>query len=294
MRWRCGRVGEQAVGDVGHRLRAGLGRDKTLTVWRLRHQMTARTSSNSRMPLCHNAYPVAERPRSPAAATADPGRAPLRNTGLRPPRSPSAVTDHPLRAGDQVAADDPRAGLAGLQPHSVGQRCPQLHRGVLRARRRRPRTPCCSRPSPRRRRRSARSPCARHPAARTSQTEVPALDEHVGGHGQPARRVWRPPQRPRGRPGWPADDDPPPDGRSSGNSRVGAAWASGRRTPPHPFRIAPARGRGPCNLRYVLVPADAAPASPVPAVHRRRSGHTEDVSVGGAAPLPDRDEETGG
>lgn len=52
-----------------------------------------RSSSNCSIPLRHNSYPACERPGSPISAMTSPGRAPLRRTGARPPRSPSAVTD---------------------------------------------------------------------------------------------------------------------------------------------------------------------------------------------------------
>ena len=155
-------VGQQPVGDVGHRrrhrhrrppgpartaVRAPDGDDEARRSWRT--------------PLCHNAYPAAERPRSPATANGSPGRAPLRSTGCTAVEvAEHSHRNHPLRGAHQVTADDACARAAGLVPHAVGQ----LQR--LRRRRVARRAEChdkavAARPSPRCRRRSARWPYGR-------------------------------------------------------------------------------------------------------------------------------------
>ena len=119
----------------------------------------------------------------PTTATVSPGSRPLEQHG----RAPTEIAerrhrDHPLRGADQVAADDARAASAGLLPHAVGQRltasvavspgAPNATTNAVAARTHRLDVGGVLRDG------LAADVMRRGPV----QPEVPALDQHVGGH----------------------------------------------------------------------------------------------------------------
>ena len=164
-------VGEQPVGDVGHRGRAGLGRDPPLTVRRLGHQVAAPQVVESVDPV----VPQRVSGRRPAEITGHRHGvtrawhrcgAPARGHRDRRAPSPRSPTAGPLH---QVTADDARPQQPRLVPHSVGRGRPPVRPAVS------PGAPNAdherrgaARPSPRYRRHSARWLCGRRRAASTS------------------------------------------------------------------------------------------------------------------------------
>ena len=159
----------------------------------------AAASSKPSIPLRHNAYPAADRPRSPATATTSTRGRTAARTGARPARSPSTVTETThcgllTRSPPTMPAPDP----ASLVPHAVGQ----LDRPARRA---------CQPGAP-----NATTNAVARSAHRLDvggvlrdgfsadvmrrrpvQPKVPAFDQHVGGHHDAAVARPRPPPRRR-------------------------------------------------------------------------------------------------
>ena len=180
-------VGEQAIGDVGHRLRCGVGGDAALPVGRMGNPVPA---------------PQIVEPGDPVAAQRESGgrAAEFPDDGDHRTRASSAAQHrrtsaeiaegghrhHPLRAGHQVPPDDAGAGFVRFGPQTVGEFLRRCGSGVRR---------CAESHDEGGRARAHRLDvggvlrdglAADVVRGRPVEPEMPALDQHVGGDHHPA------------------------------------------------------------------------------------------------------------
>ena len=206
-----------------------------------------RKSSNRSIPLCHSAYPAAECPSWPATAIGEPGRAPDRSTGGAAGQiAQHGHRHHPLRAADQISADDAGANPAGLVPHPVGQRADLCGRRVRRCAEADDERGDPCRPSLRCRRRSARRLYGRHRAVSTSPAESacprPACPSTP--RTRPSAASTTAASSPGPRATRPAGADPESAGRSRRIRRRRPACDRSRRCPHHLLEIARSANNG--------------------------------------------------
>ena len=132
-------VGEQPVGDVDHRGRAGPGGGQAGGVRRLRDAGRPRPARGvSGTPVPARPAPPRPSPAVPASATTSPACAPLRRTGRHLAGAQHGHRDDDLGRGGQVTTDDARPDQRRLLGDAVGEVERPLHRAGPRARRARP------------------------------------------------------------------------------------------------------------------------------------------------------------